>query len=295
MLALDVIYWASLFLGAAYIVLTLSLGGLSHMVDSVHQAFDIGGDASGLDLGHADASGDFGHADIGHVDVGHSDIGHIAPDVADAGFGDTGSLDTGYGDVGTADAGVGHTVAAGEGISADHAHDIGHDVSHGSHVNLLALLNPTMASSFLIGLGGGGVLSRISGAGALPSLACAGVGGGLFYYYAWWLIVRFFGGAQASSHTRRVEMVGVRATVTAPIEGSKPGMVAFTIAGARQSFRAITYEGDAIPVGAKVRIRRVTKDAVLVTPLEGVLGAPQPIAQLTDSGRPIQGGQERSH
>jgi membrane protein implicated in regulation of membrane protease activity len=136
-------------------------------------------------------------------------------------------------------------------------------------VNVLAFLNPTMASSFLIGLGGGGVLSRVSGAGALPSLACASVGGGLCYYWAWWLIVRFFGGAQLSSHTRRTDLVGVRAQVTAPIEGSRPGMIAFTIAGSRQTARAITSEDDTITVGSAVRIRRINKDAVVVSRIEG--------------------------
>lgn len=284
MFAVDVLYWASLFLGASYVALTLALGGVSHILGSVQHAFDTGDAGAGADIGHVDTSGDIGHADIGHADVGHADIGHADFGQADVGHGvtDTGHADLGGGDAGHVD--LGHDA----GDPGYHAGDLGHDPSgadaghadvghaghadHGApvkHVNILAFLNPTMASSFLVGFGGVGVLSRVTGAGMLPSMAYAGLGGGIFYYSAWWTIVRFFGGAQSSSHTRRRDLIGVRATVTAPIEGSRPGMIAYTLAGSRQVRRAVTYENESLPVGEAVRIRRLTGDSALVSRIEG--------------------------
>ncbi len=286
MYALDVLYWLALFLGLSYIGLTLALGGLSHVIGSVHHALDAGGDAASVgDVGQLDAShGDFGHvdsvqADVGHVDagpadLGHSDFGHVELDHGPMGFGhaDGGSAD--LGDAGGDVPGQVHGgVATGEathvtpghdmGGAVDHAHTTDH--GHGQHFNLLAFLNPTMASSFLIGFGGGGVLSRVSGAGVLPSMACAGVSGSLLYWYARWLIVRVFGAAQASSHTRRADLVGLCGTVIAPIEGSRPGMITLIIAGSRQTFRAVSSDGMAIPVGSAVRIRHASRDAVIVS------------------------------
>lgn len=125
-----------------------------------------------------------------------------------------------------------------------------------------------MMSCFLVGFGGAGVLSRLSGAGFLPSLACGGVSGSMLYYYAWWLIVRVFGGAQASSHVRRSDLVGVRAEVMAPIAGTRPGMIAYTVAGQRQTARAIAEAGEELPVGTSVRIRKLSRDTAEVVRIE---------------------------
>jgi len=152
-----------------------------------------------------------------------------------------------------------------EAVHVGHGHGHAADADEGSRFNLLAFLNPTMASSFLIGFGGGGVVSRLSGAGAVPSIACAGVSGSLLYYYAHWLIMRVFAAAQASSHTRLDDLLGRPATVIAPIEGTHAGMVALVVGGSRQTFRALSSEGEVIPVGTSVRVRRVKRDTVLVT------------------------------
>lgn len=258
MLALDVLYWACLFLGAAYVLMTLALGGVSHLVQSVVHHLDLGG---GSDIGADISGGDSAHVDVGTIDVAHStDFGGL-----DHGPADTGGIDVGHegfagheagnagpGEHGTADAG---------GVSShgDHGH-------HGNgHLNVWAFLNPTMASSFLIGFGGGGVISRITGAGVLPSMACAGLCGGLLYSYVWWIITKFFGGAQASSHTRRSQLVGLQGTSLTSIRSDRPGMIAVVVTGSRETFRAVSSQEDEIPPGVPVQICHVERDKVWVT------------------------------
>lgn len=315
MYALDVLYWTSFFLGASYIVLTMALGGVSHLVSTLHGAFDGGGDAAttdgvGADLAHSDVghvdvgSADFGHAEIGHGDFGHADVGHGDFGHTDLGHADFGHLDAGHGeglhaDYGHGDAGsgeLGHEASDLGHSGASHAHHVagphsphhghhGGEGHHASHFSLWALLNPTMVSGFLLGFGGGGVLSRVTGAGILPSIACAGLGGSLLYGSARWLIVHVFGGAQASSHTRRMEIVGCRGTVVAPIAGNRPGMIAITLGGSRQTFRAISAGGEEISTGTCVRVRRVARDAVVVSPLNSAPGEAARLVRGEDKNR----------
>jgi len=136
--------------------------------------------------------------------------------------------------------------------------------------NPWAFLNPTMVSSFLIGFGGAGVLSRGTGAGSLVSIACAGVTGSLLYSYTRWIIVRLFGGAQASSHTRTAQLVGLRGVAITPITADRPGMIALTAGGSRQTFRALAEDAETIPTGTEVCIRRVERDKVWVARLANV-------------------------
>ncbi|MBM3495923.1 MAG: hypothetical protein FJX72_16600, partial [Armatimonadetes bacterium] len=160
MIGLDVLYWACLFLGASYIVLTMALGGVSHIASQMHLGGDIG------DVGDAGTVGDAG--DFGHVDAG--DFGH-----ADAG-GDFGHADAGHGAVGHADGGNAGGSADAGGLAHDGAHRGGHSL------NLLAFLNPMLATGFLFGFGGVGVLARAAQLMPLPSLGWAAAGGGSLYY-----------------------------------------------------------------------------------------------------------------
>ena len=78
-----------------------------------------------------------------------------------------------------------------------------------------------------------------------------------------------FGAGEATSHNRRESVVGLRASVTAPIEGARPGMVSYTVSGARQSLRAITEDEEPIPMGATVRIRKIDQNTALVMRIDG--------------------------
>lgn len=248
---LDVLYWFLLFLGAFYIIMTMTLSGVSHLLGSLG-----GSDATG----HVDAGGEVGHADAGALDGGFdhaAEVGHL--DAGDVG-GHVGHADAGGVDAGDAGGDVGHT-DAGDAAHADHGTHHGHS----GGANLLAFLNPTMLSGFFIGFGGGGVLSRVSGAGALPSLACAGLGGGLLYAYVRWLILRVFVAANASSHTRSGELVGRTGTVGVAVGKERTGMVTLIVGGSRESFRALSDSDETIPAGAEVRVRAVNRGTLIVT------------------------------
>ena len=100
------------------------------------------------------------------------------------------------------------------------------------------------------------------------SALAAGIGGVAMWYSAWFLIAKVFGASEGSSHTRREEVLGMKGTVTAPICGSQPGMIALTVGGSRQQVRAITEEEEPIPVGAQVRIRRLENNTAQVIRLQ---------------------------
>jgi membrane protein implicated in regulation of membrane protease activity len=130
-------------------------------------------------------------------------------------------------------------------------------------------VNPTFLSCLLFGFGGLGVLCRFLKMETQQSLIWAAAGGLGFYMFAYMFVGKVFGAGTATSHNRRDSLVGLRAQVTAPIDGSRPGMVSYTVSGARQSLRAITDDEEAIPSGAMVRIRKVEANTVHVMRIDG--------------------------
>jgi membrane protein implicated in regulation of membrane protease activity len=125
-------------------------------------------------------------------------------------------------------------------------------------------------SGFLLGFGGGGVVSGMlfPAATSLERLLIGGATGWGLWLVAWLIVTRMFGGAEGTSHNVRADLVGMRAQVTTRIEGAKPGMVAYEVAGQRQVLRAITDDDEPIPTGAAVRIRRVDESTALVMRIE---------------------------
>lgn len=167
--------------------------------------------------------------------------------------------------------------------ASDLSHDIGtdvdlhadgHGIEHGDaggesgHFHFLSYLAPAAVAGFLLGFGGIGFICRMLGVPYIPSALGALTGGLALWLGAYAFITKFVGASQASSHYRRDELVGLRGKVTAPIEGSRPGMVAFNVAGRRQLLRAITEEEDAIPMGANVRIRIIKDNVARVVRLD---------------------------
>ena len=233
---LDIIFWTCLMLGGAYTLVTLLMGGFTHAA----------GHAG--DIGHAlHLPGISGHAHAGHIG-GHADTGHA------------GHVDAAHGH-----AGHGH---AGHGDSADHTIGRQHLEIHAhgddGGFNLLQYLNPMSVAGFLLGFGGVGLASRTLGAHPLAALLYGAAGGWGLWLVAYLIITRMFGAAGGTSHIRREELVGAWAHVTAPIAGAQPGMISYTIAGTRQSIRAITDEGEAIPTGTRVRIRKIDNNTAHV-------------------------------
>lgn len=237
---IDIIYWICLALGGMYTVITVLMGGLSHVA------------------GHA---GEIGHALHLPQLTHHGPAGHVGPAAIDHGShaGSHPGVHSGSAHGGH-HAGNGHVHAepGQDGRTGGHL-DVHVHPEHaaGGGFNLLAYLNPMSVAGFLLGFGGAGAASRVLGAPVDASLLYSGAGGLGIYTGAYLILSKLFVNSQASSHTRREEIIGLRAKVTAPISGSLPGMVSYTIAGSRQSVSAITEDEDPIPVGAIVRIRRI--------------------------------------
>jgi len=229
----DILFAACLMLGGIYTLFTLVMGGISEMGGHGHHFGDAG---------HVDslADGGFHHGgEIAHADSGFdASQGHLAHDAGTPDVdGDTGHADTATGDDG--------------------------------HFSLLHYLNPVAMAGFCLGFGGVGTLCRLAfKLPVLGSLLWAMAGGMGLWLATYLLVARFIAGSQASSHYRQEEMVGLRGQVTAPIEGSRPGMVACTIAGRRQLVRAITDDPDPIPAGSVVRIRRIQDNTAKVIRIE---------------------------
>lgn len=190
---------------------------------------------------------------------GLHDIGGHAGDAGDGAI----STDSGFhaSDLSHVDAGADLDLHA-EVHAGDHVH------AAGDHFNLLTYFAPMAVAGFLLGFGGIGTMLRSIGMAHGPSVLAALCGGMAMWLGAYLFITKFVGASQASSLYRRDELVGLRGRVTAPIEGAKPGMVAFNVAGRRQQLRAVTHEEEAIPMGANVRIRIIKGNVAQVVRLD---------------------------
>ena len=232
---LDILYWVCLALGGMYTIATVLMGGISHVA------------------GHAGQIGDALHLpQLGH----HVHTGHVVPSADHAGH--TGvPHDGGH-------TGNGHVAQPQDGRTAGGHMDVHLHPEHGGGFSLLSYLNPMSVAGFLLGFGGAGVGARMLGVPIQASLLYSGAGGIGIYTGAYLILSKLFVNSQATSHNRRDQLVGIRAQVTAPIAGSLPGMVSYTIAGSRQSVSAVTEDEEPIPVGAVVRIRRIEGHRVQV-------------------------------
>ncbi len=222
---LDIVFWTCFLLGGVYTLFTLLAGGLSHGAGHVHPAG--------------------GHLHLPHAHLPHA---HHAGPHAQASHG-------------------GHAHHGGQsGQPRGHARGGGQADSEGEpvHFNLLALLNPMSTAGFLVGFGACGIVSRMLGGHPLGSAVVGLAGGSAMWVALYLLATRVFGAAEGTSHNRQEDVIGLRGQVTAPIDGLKPGMVAYTVAGARQTVRAICEDEEPIPTGAAVRIRKIENNTAHV-------------------------------
>jgi membrane protein implicated in regulation of membrane protease activity len=234
---LDILFWTCLFMGGGYTLFTLLMGGFSHAV------------------GHAAHLGDALHLQhIPELIQHHGGVGGHAGHAGNS-------------------AHAGPSGHAGESGHASHAHSA-HD--HGNHhaqgegesarFNLFQYMNPLSVAGFLLGFGGAGIASGL----LFPALAhsirllIGGLSGWGLWLVAYLIVTRLFGGAEGSSHNLREDCIGIRARVNAPIDGIRPGMISYVVGGTRQSLRAVTEDDDPIPVGAEVRIRRISENTAHV-------------------------------
>jgi len=222
---LDILFWACLMLGGGYTLFTLLMGGFSHAV------------------GHAAHIGDALHVPHIHDLVGHGHAGEAAGGHAS------------------------HASQAGHVDSAHHHGDSHQQLeSEGGRFNVFQYLNPMSVAGFLLGFGGGGIVSGLlfPGGSSGARLVSGALSGWALWLIAYLIATRLFGDAEGTSHNRREDVIGLRATVNAPISGLRPGMVSYVVGGTRQSLRAVTDDEESIPVGAQVRIRRITNNTANV-------------------------------
>lgn len=230
---LDLVFWSCLMLGSAYMLVTVVLGSISHLAGHA-------GHGDGLAHPHIHAGGEHAHihtAPPPHPVHGHAELAASEHEGQEGPIGAAGNMPS-------------QAVVPAAALA-----------------RVAANLSPMSVAGFLIGFGGGGAAARALGSGPAASALYACAGGMGLYWMAWSLITRFFGGAQASSHFCQEDAVGLRATVIAPIEGARPGMIACVIAGTRQRVRAVSDEEEVIPVGCTVRIRRIERETAHVTRL----------------------------
>ncbi len=225
---LDILFWACLFFGGGYTLFTLLMGGFSHAIGHAAHL----GDA--LHLQHVPELIQHHHAGPAHV----SPAGHAGP------------------------------VDAAHGSHSGHHHGESHQhaESEGGRFNLFQYLNPLSLAGFLLGFGGAGVVSGMLAPGLSGSVRvmAGGLCGWGLWLVAYLIVTRLFGRAEGTSHNRREDLIGTRAKVTVAISGAKPGMVSYVVGGTRQSLRAITEDDEPIPIGAEVRIRRISEGTAQV-------------------------------
>ncbi len=223
---LDIIYWSCLMLGGGYTLMTLLTGSLSHA------AGHMGHGAHNLHMPHG------GHHFGAHGTSSHAPV-H-----------------------------PGTSSHAGQ-LAGHHSDGSGGDAYEpeavGARFNIFQLLNIPAISGFLMGFGGIGAVTRSVGFGGKLSLVYAFAAGIGLWVVAWWMITRVFGTAEGTSHNTWDDVIGLRAEVSAPIEGLKPGTVAYTVGGSRQSAKAISEDEALIPKGASVRIRRIENHTAIVS------------------------------
>ncbi len=234
---LDIFFWACLMLGGVYTLFNLFMGGLSHAaghVSHIGHALHIPHvpDLAGHISGHAEAAHTAGgvHAPPAHGHAGLTDS-HAHP-------------------------------------HAPHAH--GSIEEGGLRFNLLAYLNPMSVAGFLVGFGGAGALIGLLNpeVGLALRLAFSITSGWGLWLLSYLLITRVFGFAEGTSHNLQEQCIGLPANVTAPINGSHPGMISYAVAGSRQTLRAITDNDEQIAVGSIVRIRRINANTAYVTAVD---------------------------
>lgn len=244
MQTIDIVFWSALILGLVYMGFSLLTGAVSQAI----------------------------HGVSGHVHL-HLDAGDAAAHLHTGGEGAGVHGSTLHGDAVHAEAHGGH--AEGH-LHGDHAHGEHPHGEAGNHhgstpawaVALRGLLNPLSLTGFCLGFGASGVVMRLLHSGPLSSLAAAVPVGLGFWWISDNLVVKMFARAEGTSHNRRDHLVGLTAKVTAPIADGRPGMVAYTVAGSRQSLTAVCESEEPLPIGASVRIRSVRSNTAVVVPIE---------------------------
>ncbi|MCC6442105.1 MAG: hypothetical protein IT210_01470 [Armatimonadetes bacterium] len=125
-------------------------------------------------------------------------------------------------------------------------------------------LNPMTLGAFITSFGGFGVIARSLGWSPAVSTIFASCMAFVSAGMVFTLFVRFFVASQSSSQFRRIDLLGKKAQVIVSLQANRPGMIAFSIHGAKQTVPAITENGQPIEKGTSVEIVGIAGGSVYV-------------------------------
>jgi membrane protein implicated in regulation of membrane protease activity len=144
----------------------------------------------------------------------------------------------------------------------------GHDVGTGGHAEAgldssglpgVSFFSPTVLACFITAFGAGGlVLSRIKATESVWVSAPLSILIGLVMAFGAFLIFNWlFKATQGSSESRVSSLVGMSASIVAPIPANGVGEIAYIQGGTRYTAPARTESGEPIAAGKSVRINRI--------------------------------------
>lgn len=144
--------------------------------------------------------------------------------------------------------------------------EVGSDLGEvGSSGDGLPFLGLTTLATASLGLGTGGGVAALLGAGDVAAVVAAIVTALALVFLTRGLLVPYLLRQQANSHTGRQGYVGRIGIITLPIEPGGWGEVAFTdVDGSRVRSRAVSAEREPLPVNSRVYIGEVDEDALHV-------------------------------
>lgn len=243
--ALLTIYWLCFGVGLVYVLLSGTLGAVSHGLHALGGA-DHGGDAGHVGLDHGAEAG--GHAEA-HAE-GHMGELHDA-DLSDS---DQGA------------AGHASEHAAGHGHPAMHV-----EAPEDSGFAHYSPFSPLNVMGFFCAFGAAGLLSSAYHATPYMSLIYAAGGGLGMALILWLLIGKLLYSLQGSSEGHAIDMLGLEAEVLTPVEREMSGEIAYILDGTRYTSPARLLNEGRIEKHETVRIRRVEGNVVYVEPRRKLL------------------------
>lgn len=248
--ALTTVYWVTFGFGLVYVLLTGTLGAVSHGIEALGDT-SVDADVShGIDL------------DVDHdVDF---DVDHDA------------SFDAGLAD---ADLDVDHDFDVGSHGDLDAHLDADFAAAQGGGVDERQRsmpkwnpLSPLSIAGFLAAFGGAGLVALGYNLPWLLTLPIA-IGCGMVMSILLWLVIGrlMFGMMQSSSEARVIDMIGLEAEVLTPVEHDMAGEIAYILEGTRYTAPARLISAGRIEKRETVRIRKMSGNMVYVEPRRKIL------------------------
>jgi len=236
MAALTTVYWLCFGFGLVYVVVSATLGAVSH------------GLAGGG--GHGAEAGGHGFDAAGHdADAGGHGLDAAGHDVEAGGV--------------ESDELAGADLSAGSGLDV-HA-DAGHAGAYSTHVMpSFSPFSPLSIAGFLAAFGGAGLAATATALHPLATLGIAAGGGLAMGYLLYLLIGKLLFSMQGSSEAHQADMLGLEAEVLTPVEHELSGEIAYVLEGTRYTAPARLAQAGRVEKRQTVRIKAVQGNIVYV-------------------------------